>query len=275
MVDDMAPGDAHRRMRHAVCTGTAAVLIVCATSAQAQDTATPSPAGAIVGIVTTIEDAPLPRARVGIVGNPAYVLSGDNGAFRVERLALGRHSLEVRMIGYAQTLIPIEVRSGQVSRVHVMLVAEPVAEPVALDTVRVTARPRDRLTPQMRGFEERRARGAGKFFTREEIARMQARLFTDILRRAPGFAVLPIAGQQGGFAAHGTRVGAVRACPVLFYMNGSPLPLPPDVAINNFIAPEDVAGIEVYTASEIPPQFNNALYGARCGVVVIWMRSGH
>lgn len=263
---------APRRMRHAALTLAASLIAVPAT-AIAQDSASIPPvstSGSLTGIVTTMEDAPVARARVGIAGNATYALSGDNGAFRVDRLNPGRHSLEVRMIGYAQTVIPIEIRSGQTARVHVIL----LAEPVALDTVKVTARPREPLTPQMRDFEARRARGGGKFFTRAEIAAMQARVFTDILRRAPGLAVFPIPGQQGGFAAHGTRVGAARACPVLFFMNGSPLALPPDVAINNFIAPEDVAGIEVYTASQIPPQFNSALHGARCGVVVIWMRSG-
>jgi hypothetical protein len=59
-----------------------------------------------------------------------------------------------------------------------------------------------------------------------------------------------------------------------YYVNGSPFPLAGDISINHFIAPDDVAAMEVYTgSSQIPPEFNSSLYGSRCGVVAIWTRS--
>ncbi len=141
--------------------------------------------------------------------------------------------------------------------------------PVSLDTVKVSA---PMIPPHLREFEERRERGSGRYFTRAQIDRMQARQVTDILRRVPGFQFQPA--RTGGYSVQTGRT-ATRVCPVLYYINGSPFPVGADQTINNFVDSDVVEAIEVYSgSSSIPAQFNSSMYNSRCGVIVIWTRVG-
>jgi hypothetical protein len=225
--------------------------------------------GLLTGTVTRTDKTPIENARVKVVGTDIIAETRADGSYRLWGIPAGTHSLEVRMLGFATALMPFEISAGAAMEVPVTLVA--IA--TSLDTVRV--RSSDGLTPAMRGFEERRRRGGGKFFTMQEISRMQVRTVSDILRRAPGIQIQNVSGVFGpNDAVRSSRTGN-RPCPLLFFVNGSPFPMQPDVTINNYISASDVAAMEVYSgASEVPPQFNSGLSTARCGVVVIWTRSG-
>jgi hypothetical protein len=62
---------------------------------------------------------------------------------------------------------------------------------------------------------------------------------------------------------------------VLFFVNGMPLQVAGDMSIDQYVAPEDVVAVEVYTGtSQIPPEFQSALLNSKCGVIVIWTRTG-
>ena len=72
-----------------------------------------------------------------------------------------------------------------------------------------------------------------------------------------------------------TGITGSRNCPVLFYINGMPFQVTGDMSINQFVAPEDVVAIEVYSgSSQVPPEFSANLLNARCGVIVIWTKVG-
>jgi len=108
---------------------------------------------------------------------------------------------------------------------------------------------------------------------------MQPRQVTDVLRRVPGMQI------QFGGAAFGGGTQTARAarsaaglgsrpCVMNYFLNGSPFPLPTDASINQYVATDDLAAVEVYTgSSQIPAEFNSSMYGSRCGVVAIWTRS--
>jgi hypothetical protein len=56
-------------------------------------------------------------------------------------------------------------------------------------------------------------------------------------------------------------------------VNGTPFPVSNDLEINHYVAPDEVAAVEIYTgASQIPAQFNSSSLNAHCGVIVIWTR---
>lgn len=229
--------------------------------------------GGLKGMVSTSEKKPVPLARVRIVGTMLATVADTDGTFRMVALPLGGQSVEVRRLGYVSVLLPVQIEPGRTLDLQVILTA--IALP--LETVEVVG---DTLIlPQMQGFEERRARGAGRFFTRADIDKMQPRLFTDVLRRVPGIQI----GMSNGSVTSGNAVRSARntgtmggrQCPILYYMNGAPFPVTTEIAINNYISPEEVEAIEVYNGtSEIPSQFNSSMYNARCGVVVVWTLTG-
>jgi hypothetical protein len=229
--------------------------------------------GAVAGTVVTSEDRPAASAQIRIVGVEQVVVANDQGHFRFIDVVAGRQTLDVRLVGYGRLLLPVEIGSGSTHVVHVTL----VREPLGLDTVEVTAR--RYLPPGLRSFEERQSRGGGHFFTREQIAKMNPRVVTDVLRRVPGVQIQPTSGPYG--ASNLVRMGratggmGARPCPVLFYVNGSPFPLTADLAINQFIVPDDIEAIEVYTGtSRIPLEFSSNMHNSRCGVIAIWTRIG-
>lgn len=228
------------------------------------------PGGTVSGTVISANKTPVSQARVRVLGTGLTAITGADGAFEVTRVPTGRQRLKVVMIGYTPTAMAIEITAGATLEVSLVL------EPLALETVTVTAVPN--FFAGMTGFEERRARGSGWYFNREEIKVMQARQVTDVLRRVPGMQIETVVGGLSGgspTARTGRNIsGAGSPCVMTYYVNGSPFPLSGDISINHFIAAEDVAAIEVYTGSaQIPPEFNSSLHGSRCGVVAIWMRS--
>jgi len=230
--------------------------------------------GAVLGTVTSSDSgAPLAFARVNVMGTKTSVLTSRDGAFMLERVAAGLRVLQVRHEGYLSILTPVTVTAGDTVRVTFAL----GPSGVVLAPVEVTAKPAPRL-PSMEGFEERRAHAQGHFFNRAEIMRMQPRRFTDVLRRVPGVQMQHVSGpyEQGEAVRMSRTIGVMgaRPCPVLYYVNGSPFPVAGDLPIDQYIDPNEVAAVEVYSGmSQIPAEFNSTSHNARCGVIVIWTQS--
>jgi len=232
-----------------------------------------TPQGTLTGQVVAEGGIPIAQARIRIVGGTPLVLSGRDGRFTLSAIRAGDQVLEVRLLGYRAFDQLISVVAGQTLDVHVTL----VAAPIPLKAVEIKGSPA--LRPVLEGFEHRRARGNGHFFNQAEIARMQPRVFTDVLRRVPGVILQPAAGSFGSNEMvrmnRATGITGARNCPVLFYINGMPFQVTADLSINQYVAPEDVVAIEVYSgSSQIPPEFSANLLNARCGVIVIWTKVG-
>lgn len=230
--------------------------------------------GTLTGSVVGENGTPLAQAQIRIVGTNPVVLTDKDGRFQLTGLLPGHRVLEIRLLGYQMAVRPMDVGPGETLDVRVVL----VLAPVPLGEVKVKAEPA--LPPALQGFEERRAHGNGHFFNRQEIARMQPRVMTDVLRRVPGVLIQSTSGAFGPNdmvrMARTTGVMGSRPCPVLFYINGMPFPVTGDMSINQYIVPEDVIAIEVYDGtSQIPAEFLSNLLNARCGVIVIWTRVGN
>jgi Carboxypeptidase regulatory-like domain/TonB-dependent Receptor Plug Domain len=250
-------------------TTLAAAAAIAFTSPSARAAAQQS--GTLRGTVVTSEKKPLPQARISVVGTPLASVADTDGTFRILALPIGSQSIEVKLLGYATTLISVQIEAGRDANLQVAL----TAIPVELRTVKVNADPP--VLPEMRRFAERRARGSGTFFTRADIDRMEARLFTDILRRVPGMQIETLDGIFGPtYSVQTSRnlgTNGGRSCQMQFFVNGVPFTSVGELAINHFVSPGEVAAVEVYTgASQVPPEFNSSMYNARCGVVLIWTR---
>ena len=229
--------------------------------------------GALSGQIIADSATPLAQARVRIIGATNAVVSGSDGRFSLRAVPPGNQVLEVRRLGYVERVQWIKIVAGETLDLQIRM----ELVPVALKPVEVKGEAA--LWPAMEGFEERRARVNGHFFDRTEIARMQPRLFTDVLRRVPGVQIAASTGAFGGNEmVRMTRtigVTGLRPCPVLFYLNGMPFQVAGDMSINQYVTPEDVVAIEVYSGtSQIPPEFLSNLLNSRCGVIVIWTRLG-
>jgi hypothetical protein len=230
------------------------------------------PSARLIGRVTAPDGRPAAGVELVLVGLTVQTLSIADGTYELRDIPPGPHNLEVRLIGHRTVLMQLDFASGSAVTRDVQL----EVEPIPLDPV--NARAANLLTPAMQGFHDRRVRGGGYFYTRDDIKKMQARQFTDVLRRVPGATLQTVAGPFGtSYVLQLARTAGLsnRVCPVLYYMNGTPFPVGNDNGINNYIVPDDVDGVEVYTGtSRVPAQFNSGPNNSRCGVVVIWTFSG-
>ena len=231
-----------------------------------------TPEGTLTGQVVAEDGIPLAQARIRIAGRTPLVLSGSDGRFTLS-VGAGDQVLEVRLLGYVAFVQLVNVVAGQTREVHVTLVAAPI--PLKSIEVKASAA----LRPVLEGFEHRRARGNGHFFNQAEIARIQPHVFTDVLRRVPGVILQPAAGSFGSNDMvrmnRTTGVTGSRNCPVLFYINGMPMQIIGDMSIDQYVTPQDVVAMEVYSgSSQVPPEFQSSLLNSRCGVIVIWTRVG-
>jgi hypothetical protein len=228
--------------------------------------------GTLTGTVSAINAIPVAQARVTILETALATATDSTGTFRVARIPAGMRVLEIKMLGYAPLALPVEVIAGETLNLELAL----SPEAVVLKAVDIDAGTSDRA---LRGFTDRRARGTGRYFDEEELIRMQPRVFTDILRRIAGVQIQPGIERYGTGSSvqMGRNSGGMgtRTCPVEFFVNGSPFPSARDGNINHYIAPEEVVAVEVYNgAAQIPQEFSSGAYNTRCGVVVIWTRSG-
>jgi len=228
------------------------------------------PKGTVTGTVSSADKVPLPEARVRIIGTSLTSMTRTDGTFEVQGVPTGHQSLEITRIGYSPKTMTIVVAAGETFKTSIVL------EPFTLETVTVTAEA-DSI-PGIRGFAERKARGNGWYFTRQDIEQMQPRQVTDVLRRVPGMQIEMSAGPLSGgnpTARTGRNIsGANGPCNMTYYLNGSPLDLSGGLSINHVVAADDLAAVEVYTGTaQIPPEFNSSLRGSRCGVVGVWTRT--
>jgi hypothetical protein len=239
-------------------------------SAPAQDSVARSGAS-LSGIVTARDGHPLEGVQVVVDGSAASATTDSRGAFALSGLPDGTRMAEARALGYE----PVRVRV-EPSRTEPRTVTIAMGKRVAtLDAVTVFGKHTRRMR-DLTGFTERKAKGFGRFITRQEIDERNVFSACELLRRVPGINVMDdgttgcTANIRG--ATTGTSPGGTRAAPHLCEPTVYEDNVPFGGTFSEFtrtVLPKDIMGIEVYTSSTEPPQF----FGP-CGAIVVWTRMG-
>jgi hypothetical protein len=172
--------------------------------------------------------------------------------------------LVVRRLGFAPAKIPLELGSGELRDIRVLL--SPVA--MMMDSVAVTAEG-PTVEKAFAGFEMRKSRGFGTFITRDQIEKKNPRVTTDLFRSVSGVKLLR---ENGTPTVVSSRLGTMSYCPVRYYVDGASYPLYGQ-SIDMMVQVADIGAIEIYPGgATVPPQFGGR--ESACGVVAIWTRQG-
>jgi hypothetical protein len=205
-------------------------------------------------------DEPLAGAQVSIVDGPR-TRADDRGNWTLSNAPLGSRVLEVRAVGYYPERRTVDVVAGAAPIRSTLSTLKSV-----LDTVRVRATTlyaRDR-----NGFQQRRRSGLGRYITPEDIRRRHPLYLTDLLRTMPG---IFLQYDADSFSRQLMMRGSGRGfCTPTIYLDGMQMFSFDAGDLDLLVRPEDITGVEVYSGTTAPPQFQRAFSG--CGSIVVWTR---
>jgi hypothetical protein len=221
--------------------------------------ALPAHAQVLHGRVADAADgSPVAAAQIlaldGAGATAASAVSGADGRYELALPSAGAVRLQVSRIGFRTGISPT-VQVGEGERMEVDLSLRP--EVVQLEAVQAQSRVTPNFhDPRARGFYERMDRGRGKYYTPEQIFRLNRSRTSDLITTYAGISMFNRRVWMGGDR---------RGCSPYIYIDGHrapPLPL------DDLIAPSAIWGIEIYRhAWEIP---NELPRDGNCGVVMIW-----
>jgi hypothetical protein len=230
-------------------------------SSRSSETSADSPASAplsgtatLSGVVRGPGGAPVASAEVRVRGARADARTDALGAFTLRGLPAGTQELEVRRVGYALEVVPVELRSGTTATVNVVM-----RRIVNLDSVVIVA-----SRPKYKDFYAHMSAGWGRFLGPEEIGRQRVSRTSDIVQKFPFFTV-----DQRGYRAvvmsmSPLSLGPCRATIVIDGMRVLENP----TSVND-VHPAEIGAIEVYRWADMaPPEYG----GNACGTIAIWTK---
>ena len=220
----------------------------------------------LVGLVRDSSGRGIPNVEVWLRGSDLYTHTNDLGGFRLPGAPVGAVKITVRRLGFEQTTVDLTLRDGQTDSLVVALTAVAAALPgVVVEDEAMT-----RSKRLLAGFWERRSRGFGHFYPRDEIEKREPHDFTDIVRMTPSVNIVNINGRK--VVRFGRSPGLRGDCPPQYWVDGMRI----ENASPDEFPPQDVEAIELYAGSAtIPAQFAPRVTSFRnqtCGVIVIWTR---
>jgi hypothetical protein len=241
----------------------------------------------LVGLVLSDVNAqPIADVEVALPGLSKIAVSNPQGAFRLDDVPAGVHDVTVRRLGFKLVTTTLEFSDGRTVERNFAL-----SRVVVLDTVAVSATPFERL---MREFDENRAIGLGRFWTRAELAKLEGVPTYLILSQVSGLAiirgkanhawvgrgratVITLGGSNATPAldGHDIQLGAPEGtCYAHVYVDNVPRYTgrnrEPLFDISRITAAE-IEAIEYYANPAQTPMRYSTLNSA-CGTLVIWTR---
>jgi hypothetical protein len=206
-------------------------------------------------IVSVASNQPLADAQVSITEGP-QTRTNSRGEFTITNAPPGTRMLEVRALGY----FPVQRQVNVVNGAPPVQIALSTFKAV-LDTVRISAS-RLPFGPDNGGFQRRRRMGQGNFVTPADIIRFPVITTSDVFRRIPSV--------RQEMDERGSKFLTIRGCRPAIFLNGANMSFMDMDDIDTWVNPKDVAGIEVYSETTTPGEFQVGLSG--CGAIVIWTK---
>ena len=222
-------------------------------------------------VLAGVSGAPIAGAQVRIA-NGAEARTDERGAWSISAAASGTRSIEVRALGYYPDRATVDVWSEAAPVVVKLSTMKAV-----LDTVKIIAS--GRRSSNLAAFERRRRSTGGTFITEQQLARLGGVRASDLFRSLPRVVL-----RQGFIFLSSTfRDSATHdylCSPSVWvddrYMYGEP----PGISgiggvslfqIDNWVRRDEVAGIEIYSETTVPLQYQ-LLDKSHCGAIVIWTK---
>jgi hypothetical protein len=216
----------------------------------------------VTGQVLDTIAMPIANAQVSVEGAAAVTTTNARGEFVLDSLPGGTQALVVRRVGFAPGRTIVDINASAPARVALRLErAVPRLNPVV-----VTAQG-EALAKV--GFEERQKRGMGHFLGPDDIQRLQPQLVTSALRTLPGLRVVPTG--TGGYTVESSRGVGSGSC-VRYWIDGAPFRELTPGDVDNAFPASQIAAIESYQPTNVPPQFTSPGESG-CAAVVIWTQA--
>jgi len=194
-------------------------------------------------------------------------------AIRLNVRRVGFHPSEVRVVVTRDTVLHVILRSLPASLARVTIEAEATVTSLELGGFYARVREKERGT------------NTGHFILPEQIEQRRGSL-AQVVTGVPGLRVerfKPPGDNSSGYLAlfgNARKVSRTGLCPMTIYLDRIRLQPPgngalgrddaPPVDINDAVTLREVAGIEVYTRTNVPFEFS--MLNGTCGVVVIWTK---
>lgn len=251
-------------LRRDLFLGTAAIVTREDSVARGDSARTPATVRVGTGrlrgsVVTSLGGRPVVGAVVAVVGGP-WARTNERGEWLITDAPTGTRSVEVRAVGFYPQTRAIDI----VDRSPPIVVSMATFKSV-LDTMKVIAN-YDRFS-NLAGFRERSRTSLGRYLTAADIARRRPAVTTDLFRNFPGLFLDAPRGTEQYLQMRG--VFTERCIPSV-YLNGAVMNNLSATDIDAFVSPPDIIGIEVYSQTQAPAQFQLGM--TDCGSVVIWTR---
>lgn len=217
----------------------------------------------LTGTVVDHTGRPVVNAHALIWGTRLDATTNQQGAFSLDGLPGGTHTLEVRVIGYMPVTSTVQLAESRPATTSVVLAKAAEILPT------VTVRGEMVFSRNLADFDRRRRAGFGSYQTSAEIGRRGPNVrLSQLLMEFMGVRVDQRAGQSIVTMQRGATTGIGRAaCTPSLFVDGI------NDKLRDFDAyySDAIAGIEVYARESTRP-FEFIDPENACGVVAIWTR---
>ena len=240
-----------------------------APTAASENAAGPAPArsgaGIVRGAVRTSTAAALPGAIVRVIGSGAVARTDTLGSFYIVDAVGGTQTVEARAIGFEPERRAVQLEPGVPLEISFTL----NKRNVLLDTVRVVAG--QRVPNDVLSLERRWRQGQGTFIDGATVRDRASTMVTTALVGVPGIRLAFRAGYGNTIVARNFVGGE---CQAILFLDGLRFTTPGQypVTLDELVAPEDVAVLEVYARSSTIPAEYLTVDG--CGAVAVWTKRG-